>query len=66
MIHTIFLHEDRIPHLLSEMQEGTVKVVGTQNGMVIVEITINDSFDMLKFFHAGMKAGEQVAQPDLV
>ena len=66
MTHTVFLHEDRIPFLLSEMPEDTVKVIETRNGMATVEITINDSFDMLKFFHAGMKAGEQVIQPDLV
>ena len=66
MTHTVFLHEDRIPFLLSEMPEDTVKVIETRNGMATVEITINDSLDMLKFFHAGMKAGEQVIQPDLV
>jgi hypothetical protein len=60
MIQTIFLHEDRLPFLLSEMPEDTVKVVGTQNGMITVEITINSSYDMLKFFHAGMKAGESI------
>ena len=62
MTHTVFLHEDRIPFLLSEMPEDTVKVIETRNGMATVEITINSSFDMLKFFHAGMKAGEQIAR----
>jgi len=60
MTHRIFLCEDRIPHLLSEMQEDTVKVIETINGMTTVEVTINDNFDMLKFFHAGMKAGESI------
>jgi hypothetical protein len=60
MKQIIFLCEDRVPFLLSEMLTGKVEVIETINGMTRVEVTIDDSFDMLKFFHAGMKAGESI------
>jgi hypothetical protein len=42
------------------MLTGKVEVIETINGMTRVEVTIDDSYDMLKFFHAGMKAGESI------
>jgi hypothetical protein len=59
MTHRIFLCEDRVPFLMDEMPYGKVKVVETDsNKMVTVDITIDDSFDLLKVFHAGIEAGE--------
>jgi hypothetical protein len=59
MTHRIFLLEERIPFLMNEMLHGKVKVVETDdNGMTTVDIIIDDSFDLLKVFHAGIEAGE--------
>jgi hypothetical protein len=64
MTHKIFLCEERVPFLLEEMIHGKVKVIETDDhGMSKVEIIIDDSFDLLKFFHAGMLAGEKTSQP---
>ena len=64
MTHTIFLFEERVAFLLEEMPYGKVKVIETDDsGMSTIEITIDDSFDLLKVFHAGMAAGEKAAQP---
>ena len=58
MTYRVFLLEDRIPFLLEQMPEGKV-VVGEKDdtGMVPVDITIDDSFDLLRVFHAGIRAG---------
>jgi hypothetical protein len=64
MTHKIFLCEDRVPFLIDEMVAGKVKVIETDsNKMVTVEITIDDSFDLLTVFHAGIIAGEKASQP---
>ena len=60
MTHTIFLFEERVAFLLQEMPHGRVKVIETDDsGMSTIEVIIDDSFDLLKFFHAGMAAGER-------
>ena len=64
MTYRIFLCEDRVPFLIDEMVAGKVKVIETDsNKMVTVEITIDDSFDLLTVFHAGIIAGEKASQP---
>jgi hypothetical protein len=64
MTHRIFLFKERVDFLLDEMVAGKVKVVEVDdNGMTTVEITIEDSFDLLKVFHAGISAGEKASQP---
>jgi hypothetical protein len=63
MTHRIFLCEERVPFLVNEMLAGKVKVVETDsNKMVTVDITIEDSFDLLKVFHAGIEAGDAARQ----
>lgn len=67
MTYTIFLLEERIPSLLEEMPEGKVKVGEIDsNKMATVDITIDDSFDLLKVFHAGISAGEKPYQKKVV
>ena len=64
MKYRIFLFEERVAFLLEEMPYGKVKTIETDDhGMSTVEITIDDSFDLLKVFHAGMLAGEKESQP---
>jgi hypothetical protein len=64
MTHKIFLFEERVAFLLDEMPYGKVKVVETDsNKMVTVDVTIDDSFDLLKVFHAGVDCGEKASQP---
>jgi len=64
MTHKIFLFEERVAFLLDEMPHGKVKVIETDdNGISTVEITIEDGFDLLKIFHAGMSAGEKASEP---
>jgi hypothetical protein len=59
MTHRIFLVEDRVPFLVNEMLAGKVKVVETDdNKMTTLDVTIEDSFDLLKVFHAGIEAGD--------
>ena len=59
MTHTIFLCEERVPFLVNEMAFSKVKVGETDDsGMTTVEITIDDAFDLLKVFHAGIEAGD--------
>ena len=59
MTHRIFLCEKRVPFLVNEMLAGKVKVVETDdNKMTTVDVTIEDSFDLLKVFHAGIEVGE--------
>jgi hypothetical protein len=66
MTYRIFLCEDRVPFLMDEMPHGKVKVVETDsNKMVTVDVTIDDSFDLLKVFHAGVDCGEKASQPKL-
>jgi len=63
MTHRIFLCEDRVPFLVNEMLAGKVKVVETDdNKMTTLEVTIEDSFDLLKVFHAGIEAGDAARQ----
>ena len=67
MTYTIFLHANRVPFLQDEMPYGKVKVVETDpHGLTTVEITIEDSFDLLKAFHAGILAGEKLSKQNLV
>jgi hypothetical protein len=48
------------------MLDDKVKVVETgRSGMTELDVTIEDSFDLLKVFHAGMAAGEKASQPKL-
>jgi len=64
MTHRIFLYEERVAFLLEEMPHGKVKTIETDDqGMSMIEVTIEDSFDLLKFFHAGMAAGEKTSKP---
>jgi hypothetical protein len=59
MTHRIFLCEERVPFLVNEMLDSKVKVGETDdNGMTTVDVTIEDSFDLLKVFHAGIEAGD--------
>jgi hypothetical protein len=45
------------------MLAGKVKVVETDdNKMTTLEVTIEDSFDLLKVFHAGIEAGDAARQ----
>jgi hypothetical protein len=63
MTHTIFLFKERVDFLLEEMPHGKVKVIETDNsGMSTVEVIIEDSFDLLKVFHAGVSVGEKASQ----
>ena len=64
MTHTIFLWKERVAFLQDEMPYGKIKVIETDpHGMTTVEITIEDSFDLLKVFHAGVSCGEKTSQP---
>jgi hypothetical protein len=63
MTHRIFLYNERVPFLVDEMVAGKVKVVEVDDdGMTTVDVTIEDSFDLLKVFHAGISAGEKALQ----
>ena len=70
MTYTIFLHEERIPFLLSEMPYGKVKVIKSEDHKpgytVKVEIIIDDSFDLVKVFHAGLETGLSLSNPKTV
>ena len=57
MKYRIFLLESRIPFLMKEIPEGKVQVVEVdEDKMATVDITIEDAFDLLKVFHAGLAA----------
>ena len=59
MTYKLFLSEDRVPFLLEEMPYGKVKVGKTGSGGITeLDVTIDDSFDLLKVFHAGMATQE--------
>jgi hypothetical protein len=63
MTQRIFLLEDRIPFLIDQIPAGKVKVIEADSyGMNTVDITIEDSYDLLKLFHAGMEAGRKSLQ----
>ena len=57
MTYKIFLCEERVPFLVNEMAHGKVNVIETEDEMTLVEITIDDAFDLLKIFHAGVEVG---------
>lgn len=60
MKYRILLLKDRIPFLLQEIPENKIKVFETDNyGMTDVELTIDDSFDLLKIFHVGELIGKK-------
>jgi len=64
MTYKLFLCKDRVPFLLNEMLDDKVKVVETSRaGMTELDVIIEDSFDLLKVFHAGMAVGEKASQP---
>ena len=60
MTYKLFLSEDRVPFLIEEMLDDKVKVIATDgSGMTELEVTVDDSFDLLKVFHAGMATREK-------
>lgn len=60
MTYKLFLVEERASSLLEGMLSDKVKVITTDNsGMTELEVTIEDSFDLLKVFHAGIAAREK-------
>jgi hypothetical protein len=60
MTYKLFLSEDRVPFLLEEMLDDKVKVGETgRSGITELDVTIDDSFDLLKVFHAGMAAAKK-------
>ncbi len=64
MTYKLFLCEDRVPFLLNEMLDDKVKVGETnRSGITELDVVIDDSFDLLKVFHAGMSVGEKISQP---
>ena len=66
MTFKLFLCEGRVPFLVNEMKEK-IKVFETDNdGMTEVEITIDNDFDVLHLFHAGVEAGAESFKPKLV
>ena len=59
MTYKLFLSKDRVPFLLEEMLDDKVKVGKTDSGGITeLDVTVDDSFDLLKVFHAGMAAQE--------
>jgi len=66
MTFKIFLCENRVSFLVEQMKEK-IKVFETDNdGMTTVEITIDNDFDVLHIFHAGVEAGAESFKPKLV
>ena len=59
MTITVWFSESRLPFLLKEINESKVTVVDEpdSDGTVQVELIIENSFDVLKIFHAGLEAG---------
>lgn len=66
MTFKLFLCKDRVPFLVEQMKEK-IKVFETDNdGMTTVEIIIDNDFDVLHIFHAGIEAGAESFKPKLV
>ena len=60
MKYTLFVHTDRINFLL-EMLKDKIKIIKqeVENGLhwIKLEITIEDSIDLMHVFHAGCQTG---------
>ena len=63
MTYRIFVSDDRVEFLVNELGDKA-KVLDKKEGMttIPVEITIEDSMDILNVFHAGIRTGMKVFQ----
>lgn len=62
MTYTIFLYEDRFNVLMNQMPDNVKELSREKNDsnneyLIKTEIKIQDSFDLLQVFHAGMHYG---------
>ena len=58
MKHKFFVGDEKAKYLVMELGDDKVKVLEQdQFNNVTVEVTIEDTVDVLKIFHAGIKYG---------
>lgn len=56
--------EERIKFIVDEMKESNLKIGEKgEDGFVPMEITIDNAFDVLNLFHAGVRCGLYTAYP---
>jgi len=63
MTYRIWISDDRVEFLVNELGDKA-KVLDKKEGVATtpIEITIEDSMDVLNVFHAGIRAGIKVFQ----
>jgi hypothetical protein len=57
MAYKLSISPERIKYILREMGDDRVKIIREGDHFTQVEITINDGFDALNLFHAGVMSG---------
>ena len=56
MTYKVFVMNDRVKYLSQQLGDRVI-VINEENNMTVVEVTINDSMDIISLFHAGVMAG---------
>jgi len=56
MTYKVFVINDRVKYLSQQLGDRVI-VINEEDNMTVVEVTINDSMDVLSLFHAGVMAG---------
>ena len=62
MKYQLLIQSDRVKHLLNELSDR-LSIVSQDDKWSWVEITIENSIDVLKVFHAGCKTGVDAMMP---
>jgi len=56
MTYKVFVINDRVKYLSQQLGDRVI-VINEEDNMTVVEVTINDSMDIISLFHAGVMAG---------
>lgn len=62
MKYKIYLSENRVPYLQKHLGEDKVNILKKEGEMFYIELTINNSVDLLSVFHAGVFLGMDVGK----
>jgi len=57
MIVKMYIHADRLLFLREQMGDKVTDVVDEGNGLLRVTLEVNDNFDVINVFHAGISYG---------
>ena len=63
MKYKIYISENRVPYLQKQLGEDKVNILKKEGeNLFYIELTINNSVDLLSVFHAGVSFGMNVGK----